>query len=216
MSTPTIKVKLAGGTFDGRTWQVEPAGGVVRIHMPVISDGGLVTEIYALTGTGADEVPVFEFRGILPPPAPVEEDETGPTSTALAAKAFLACIDNKTYRRIIETTAILGGWVGARGAGFWNSATSDAVVKGALDALWKLFRAWAAECGDVEPFDPELAAYLDWPLYFPDDSVHCDKFPACPNRDCRDPESGQVYLASARRMTIREFLADIKAHAEGK
>lgn len=62
--------------------------------------------------------------------------------------------------------------------------------------------------------DPGLAKYLDWPLYFPDDSVHCDKFPACQNRDCRDPESGQVYIASARRMTVREFLADVKAHAE--
>lgn len=62
--------------------------------------------------------------------------------------------------------------------------------------------------------DPVLAEFLDWPLYFPDDSVHCDKFPACKNRDCCDPESGRVFIASARRLTIREFLADIKQHAE--
>lgn len=66
----------------------------------------------------------------------------------------------------------------------------------------------------VPPLDPELAEYLDWPLYFPDDSVHCNKFPDCKNRFCTDPLSGQVYIASARRLTIREFLADIKAHAE--
>lgn len=57
--------------------------------------------------------------------------------------------------------------------------------------------------------DPALVPYLDWPLYFPDDSVGCDK-PYCPHLD-RDDEG---YLASARRLTVREFLADIKAHAE--
>jgi hypothetical protein len=72
------------------------------------------------------------------------------------------------------------------------------------------------EPGSADPaeLDPALTAYLDWPLYFPDDSVHCDNFPACPNADCHEPAFGQVYLASHRRMTIREFLADIKAHAE--
>lgn len=63
--------------------------------------------------------------------------------------------------------------------------------------------------------DPELAAYLDWPLYFPDDSVHCNNFPACRHPWCNEPNYGQVYIASARRMTIREFLADVKVHAEG-
>ena len=62
--------------------------------------------------------------------------------------------------------------------------------------------------------DPALMPFLDWPLYFPDDSVHCDKFPACKNRWCRDEEWGQVYIASHRRLTVRDFLADIKAHAE--
>jgi hypothetical protein len=68
-----------------------------------------------------------------------------PTPTALAAKQFLACVDNETYRQVIETRAILGGWVGARGTGLWDVKVSDAVVKGALDALWDLFRGWAAE-----------------------------------------------------------------------
>jgi hypothetical protein len=66
----------------------------------------------------------------------------------------------------------------------------------------------------VEPLAADLTPFLDWPLYFPDDSVHCDNFPACTNADCHEPAFGQVYLASHRRMTIREFLADIKAHAE--
>lgn len=65
--------------------------------------------------------------------------------------------------------------------------------------------------------DPELAAYLDWPLYFLDSSApYCNKFPACTNPECCDPCSGSVPIASARRMTVREFLADIKAHAEGQ
>ena len=68
----------------------------------------------------------------------------------------------------------------------------------------------------VQPLAADLTPFLDWPLYFPDDSVHCDAFPRCPNRDCCDPESGQVYIASARRMTVREFLADVRTHAEGK
>ena len=35
-----------------------------------------------------------------------------PTPTTLAAKAFMARIDNETYQRIIETRAVLGGWAG--------------------------------------------------------------------------------------------------------
>jgi len=84
--------------------------------------------------------------------ADAEAAETGgPTPTALAAKALLARVDNKTYRQVIETRAILGGWVGARGAGLRDVKVSDAVVKGALDALWELFRGWAAECDNAEP-----------------------------------------------------------------
>lgn len=46
------------------------------------------------------------------------EAEPGrPTLTAIAARDFLARVDNKSYRQAIETRAILGGWVGARGAG---------------------------------------------------------------------------------------------------
>lgn len=61
--------------------------------------------------------------------------------------------------------------------------------------------------------DPELAAYLDWPLYFLDESVQCNKFPGCTNADCGDGD-GPWYIPTGRRMTAREFLADIKAHAE--
>jgi hypothetical protein len=74
---------------------------------------------------------------------------------------------------------------------------------------------WPDEPEDQVPaLDPDLVPYLDWPLYFPDDSVHCNKFPDCENKDCCDPESGRVFIASGRRLTVREFLADIKAHAE--
>lgn len=72
----------------------------------------------------------------------------------------------------------------------------------------------AATGKTVEPLADELAPFLDWPLYFPDDTVHCNHFPNCQNRFCKEPLSGQVYIASGRRMTVREFLADIKAHAE--
>lgn len=62
----------------------------------------------------------------------------------------------------------------------------------------------------------DLTPFLDWPLYFPDEQgPHCDNHPACKHEDCNTPCYGPVYLHSARRMTIREFLADIKAHAEG-
>jgi len=74
--------------------------------------------------------------------------ETGPTPAALAAKEFLARVDNETYRRVIENRAILGGWVSALSAGIRDVTVSDAVVTGALDALWELLRGWAAECGD--------------------------------------------------------------------
>ena len=72
-----------------------------------------------------------------------------PTNTALAANDLLACIDNPTYRGIIETRAVNGGWVGARGAGLWDTRQSDAVAKGAIEAVWELFRAWAAECDEA-------------------------------------------------------------------
>jgi hypothetical protein len=61
----------------------------------------------------------------------------------------------------------------------------------------------------------DLAAYLDWPLYFPDESVSCHNFPACKHPDCNNAGWGPVAIASARRMTVREFLADIRAHAGG-
>lgn len=72
-----------------------------------------------------------------------------PTPAALAAKAFLARVDNNTYRQVIENRALLGGWAGARRAGLRDAQVSDAVVMGALDALWELFGEWAAECDDA-------------------------------------------------------------------
>ena len=76
-------------------------------------------------------------------------DTGAPTLTATAVKDLLACIDNPTYRRIIETRAVLGGWVGARGAGLWDTRQSDAVAIAAIEAVWELFRAWAAECDEA-------------------------------------------------------------------
>ena len=73
-----------------------------------------------------------------------------PTLTALATKALMARIDNPTYQQIIETRAILGGWVGSRGAGCFDTHLSDAITKAALAAVMDLFRAWAAECDEAE------------------------------------------------------------------
>jgi hypothetical protein len=72
-----------------------------------------------------------------------------PTKTALAAKAFMDRIGNDTYRQILETRAVLGGWAGARGAGLWDTKVSDAVALGALNAVMDLIRAWAAECDET-------------------------------------------------------------------
>ncbi len=77
-----------------------------------------------------------------------ETDElaaTGPTPTALAARAFLERIDGSAYRRIIENHAVVGGWVGARDADLWDARTTDSVAKAALSAVLDLFRTWAAE-----------------------------------------------------------------------
>jgi hypothetical protein len=82
-----------------------------------------------------------------------------PTDTALAAKALLARIDNSTYRRIMETRAVLWGWQGARGAGLWDTHVSDAVAIRALDGIWDLLRNWAAEA-DEQPEDPKAEAGL--------------------------------------------------------
>ena len=70
------------------------------------------------------------------------------TPTALAAKAFMERIGNPTYQQIIETRAILGGWVGSRGAGCFDTHLSDAITKAAIAAVMDLFRAWAAECDE--------------------------------------------------------------------
>lgn len=97
--------------------------------------------------------------------------------------------------------------------------TPDARQSAALACGYPDWRALvdAAQAEAPGPLDPDLAAYLDWPLYFLDSSApYCNKFPACTNPECCDPCSGSVPIASARRMTVREFLADIKAHAEGQ
>ena len=87
-----------------------------------------------------------------------------PTPTALAAKAFMARIDNETYQRIIETRAVLGGWAGSRGAGCYDTHLSDAITKAALGAVMDLFRAWAAE---VDEAARERRAELEG-MYGPD------------------------------------------------
>jgi len=79
------------------------------------------------------------------------EPKPEPTPTALATGGFLARVDNEHYRQVIENRAIMGGWTSARSAGLRDVSVSDAVVMGALDALWELFRGWAAECDDAEP-----------------------------------------------------------------
>jgi len=75
-------------------------------------------------------------------------ERTAPTPTALAAKAFMKRIDSDGYRRAVENRAVLGGWVGAREAGLWDTHVSDAVAKAAVAAVMDLFRDWAAECGE--------------------------------------------------------------------
>jgi len=73
------------------------------------------------------------------------ETSAPPTPTALAAKAFMERIDNKTYLRIIRTKAHLGGWVGSRAAGCWDTKLCDAIAEAAVDAVLERFREWAAE-----------------------------------------------------------------------
>jgi hypothetical protein len=73
------------------------------------------------------------------------EAATGPTPTAMAAKAFMERIDNLTYLGIIGTRAKNGGWVGARAAGLRDARASDAVALAAVEAVLDLFRDWAAE-----------------------------------------------------------------------
>ena len=89
---------------------------------------------------------------------PAESHEARePTNTALAAKAFLVCIDNGTYRRILRTRAVLAGWAGARGAGLWDTRQSDAVAEAALDGIMGLLRTWAAECDEAASTEEEVA-----------------------------------------------------------
>ena len=63
----------------------------------------------------------------------------------------MKCIDTPVYLGAIETRAVNGGWVGARGAGLLDTRQSDAVAKAAVDYVLDLFRIWAAECGRVAP-----------------------------------------------------------------
>ena len=76
---------------------------------------------------------------------------SGPTPTALAAKALMERIDNTAYRQVIQNRAVLGGWAGARGSGLWDTRISDAVAIAAVDAVMDLMRGWAAECGEAKP-----------------------------------------------------------------
>jgi hypothetical protein len=81
-------------------------------------------------------------------PAP---EDTGPTATALAAKAFLERFSRPTYQRILENRASLAGWAGARKAGLWDTRQSDAVATAALNGVLGLLRKWAAEVPGRKP-----------------------------------------------------------------
>lgn len=63
-----------------------------------------------------------------------------------------------------------------------------------------------------DPLDPELTAYLDYPLYFHDDGVSCNNT-ECP---CYPADNGPYFIWTHRRQTVREFLAQVKGHHEGK
>lgn len=73
------------------------------------------------------------------------ELHSGPTPTALAAKAFMERVGGPVYARTIETRAVLGGWSGARSAGCFDVKLSDAIATAAVSAVMDLFRSWAAE-----------------------------------------------------------------------
>ena len=75
--------------------------------------------------------------------------EEPPTPTALAARALLERIDNRSYMQALENRAVLGGWVGSREYGSYDTRLSDAIAKAALGAVLDLLRTWAAECGEV-------------------------------------------------------------------
>lgn len=81
-----------------------------------------------------------------------------PTRTALAAKELVSCTDNSTYQRVLGTRASLAGWVGARGAGLWDTHVSDAVAEATLGGILDLLRSWASECDERLPLaEPPVA-----------------------------------------------------------
>jgi hypothetical protein len=71
------------------------------------------------------------------------------TVLALAARDFVRAIDHPVTLNSLETTAILGGWVGAREAGCWDVRVCDSISKAALAAVIELLRKWAAECDEA-------------------------------------------------------------------
>jgi hypothetical protein len=86
-----------------------------------------------------------------------ETDAAPPTDAALAAKALMAAIDNPTFLGVIETRAVLAGWVGSRDAGLWDTRTSDAVAIAAVNGVLDLLRQWAREVpADDAPGTAEL------------------------------------------------------------
>lgn len=64
--------------------------------------------------------------------------------------------------------------------------------------------------GTGTPLDPELVPYLDYQLYFPDDTPACNRT-ECPDQWC---QSGPRELGNARRMSLRELLAVIRKHEQ--
>jgi hypothetical protein len=79
-----------------------------------------------------------------------------------------------------------------------------------FDGQWCSLPADIPDDEEPEPLDPALAAYLDYPLYFHDDGVSCNN-PGCP---CYVTGVGPYFIWTHRRQTVREFLAQVKKHAE--
>ena len=79
-----------------------------------------------------------------------------------------------------------------------------------FDSQWCSIPAAVPDDVEPEPLDPALAAYLDYPLYFHDDGVSCNN-QECP---CYGTDIGPYFIWKHRRQTVREFLAQVKKHAE--
>jgi hypothetical protein len=86
----------------------------------------------------------------------------------------------------------------------------DGVPVYEFDNWWSNVPVPVPDDDEPAPLDPALAAYLDYPLYFHDDGVSCNN-PECP---CYSTDVGPYFIWTRRRQTVREFLAQVKKHAE--